>query len=161
MRVRFRPQSQNQIRGDFKFRGLRIFNFEYISLHMLDIAHCYLWLLCCGESRVLPDSHSVNKETILSWAYVRLSWRTPKKTFLAKNQWLLYHDNETSHKLLLVHDFLVKNNAVICFSHRIHRTWSPAGFSSSQTELRTIMWHDWGYNDPMDSKVQVQIRKRL
>ena len=98
------------------------------SVKCEDLAHCFLD--CNGEvHHELPQGRTVNKEYYIEVMSRLCEAIRPKRTKLLKNQsWILHHDNASSHKSMLVHEFLAKNKTVIM----PQPLWPLLTFSSSQ-----------------------------
>ena len=66
------------------------------------------------HQKLLLQGRTVNKEYYLEvMCHLREAIRKKRLELWENNSWLLHHDNAHAHSLLLVHNFLAKNNTEI------------------------------------------------
>lgn len=77
----------------------------------------------------LPQGRTVNKEYYLEvMRRLREAIRQKRTELWKKQSWILH---QLTHRCLCV-SFWPKTKPLSCLNHRIHRTWPPLTFSSSQ-----------------------------
>ena len=124
-----RPKKARQVRSNVKVLLTVFFNYHGVV-----------------HQEFLPQGRTVKKEYYLEvMRRLREALRKKRPELWKNNSWLLHHDNAPAHSLLLVRNFLAKNNTVIMPQPPYSPDLAPCDFPIPKIEEiheRTAFCHD-------------------